>query len=100
MPCPRPTNFGVLHNHLGVVVIDFVIQKLLGGSPNRLAASNHPVDRVRGVVPERETYGPAFAVAFAKRLLVFDKGLPPGPRDEIRLFRVQAAFSKNVSIPV
>jgi len=41
-------------NHLGMIVIDLVVEDLLAGVDDAAAAGEHPVDPLARVVPERE----------------------------------------------
>ena len=70
VPRPRAADLRVLQDHLRVVVVHLAAEQLLAAPHHPLAAGEHAVDAVAGVVPERQPHDAALAVGAAEGALV------------------------------
>ena len=62
MPGPGTADLGILENHLGVIVIGLVLEKLLDPIHHAMAAREHSIDAIAGMIPEGELHIVAGAV--------------------------------------
>ena len=70
MPCPCAADAGILHDHLGMVVIGFVVQQMFGGRHHALAAGKGAVDSLARVVPKGKTNGTAFSIGSSESMII------------------------------
>ena len=98
VPGPGPADLGVLHDHLGVVVIDLVVEDLLAGIDHPPAAGEHAVDAVARVVPEREPDPSPFAVVLAEGVLVEGPVLLGRAEQEADLVGVEQRTHQQVAV--
>jgi hypothetical protein len=97
---PGATYLWIFQNHLGVVVVDFALQELLHGTNDSLTASDHAVDAVARVIPQRHAYGSALAVIPALAAAIEFTVFTRRTTQQVRLFGVEEGRNNNVAIPV
>src|SRR5471030_1655871 len=98
VPGPGAAGPGVLHDHLGMVVVDLARQQLFGRLHNPPAARGHAVDRVSGMVPEGQPDSAALAIGTAERMPVKRAVLPRGPAQQLDFIRLKHPLRQDVAV--
>lgn len=100
MPGPSATDFGVFHDHFGVVVVGFVAEEGFDGIDEFLASGEHTVDAIAWVIPEGEANFCAGAVVFREGVLIECAVLFGGLAEEGNFFLVKEMADDDEAIGV
>src|SRR5262245_5792368 len=101
MPGPGAAGLRIFHDHLRMVVINLAVENPLGGVNDGLAAREHAVDSVTGVVPKGKADNLAAAVVTPEGVVVKGFVLLGGTPKQVDFPRIEHVPDERVAfLPV